>query len=61
MRKWIIVAGDPREGFTFYGPWETRAEALTWIATHPQASTLHDEYWWLAPVTDPNNVMEPMG
>jgi hypothetical protein len=32
MNKWIIVYGDPLEGYTFVGPFDTQKKAIDYAA-----------------------------
>jgi hypothetical protein len=32
MNKWIIVYGDPLEGYTFVGPFDTQQNAIDYAA-----------------------------
>jgi hypothetical protein len=43
----IIVAGNPVDGFEFYGPFESEEDAAAW-AEHGQPGD-----WWIARVHTP--------
>ena len=42
--KWIVICGDPVDGFHYYGPFETREEAMGWVHNLK-------EPWCIAPLT----------
>jgi hypothetical protein len=45
-QQWIIVVGDPIDGFTFDGPFETHDEALQLAET----GRSYTGTWWIAPL-----------
>lgn len=51
MDKWIVVSGNPVDGFTFHGPFDGDGIAESW-ADH----FLDDEEYWLAKVYAPTNL-----
>ncbi|QWY83553.1 hypothetical protein [Rhizobium phage RHph_X2_28B] len=47
--KYIIISGNPVDGFTFIGPFDSADEATQY--TESNSKDLYD--WWLAPLTEP--------
>lgn len=46
--KYIIVTGNPVDGFTFMGPFGTRESAIEW--TEDNSRDLSAD-WWIAALT----------
>jgi hypothetical protein len=42
MDKYIVVVGDPVDGFEFYGPFNTEPEAIEWAGENLNGD------WWTA-------------
>ncbi len=42
----IVIAGDPVNGFTYHGPFKDEDEAYSWFEMH----TADYEDWWVAPL-----------
>lgn len=49
--QYIIVYGDPANGFTYIGPFEYPGDA-----TRYAEQEIHDEYWWIAPIEQPEEL-----
>lgn len=49
MEKWIIIIGNPCEGFEFIGPFDSLEEA----ARHGNQDGNIDQEWWTAKLDDP--------
>src|SRR5262245_19657920 len=47
MSKWIVVTGNPVNGFTFTGPFDDSDAAAEW------AESLSGEDWWVAEIEPP--------
>lgn len=46
---WIVIYGNPQNGFDYTGPFENPAEANDWADEH-----VAREYdWWVAPLQEP--------
>lgn len=45
---YIVVCGDPVNGFSFIGPFEYHGDA-----TRYAEQELHSEYWWIAQIEQP--------
>ena len=41
-RRWLVVYGDPVDGFEFYGTFNSHEEAVSW------AESSLDSPWWIA-------------
>ena len=48
MNKYIIVYGNPIDGFNFRGPFDTHADAVTY-GEHVE----DDEIWWITELNPP--------
>ena len=48
MLKFIIISGDPVNGFNFYGPFEFKEDAIKW------AEILSKRDWWLSDLMEPD-------
>lgn len=46
--KYIIIYGDPMDGFNYRGPFDTQADATEWAEDHEP-----DEVWWIAELNPP--------
>lgn len=44
---WIIVTGNPVDGFEYHGPFNTEDSAIEW------ADTFIEDEWWLAHLDAP--------
>lgn len=47
---WILIAGSPLEGFSYYGPFTDTDTAIQWAE---DAKHQIDD-WWLIRLEDPN-------
>lgn len=50
---WIIVTGNPVDGFEFFGIFETETEGIDWAD-----AAFDDRDWWLASVSEYRNPTE---
>jgi hypothetical protein len=46
--KYIIVTGNPADGFTYYGPFKNFARAHEWAVNY---RLLAERNWWAIPLT----------
>lgn len=46
---WIVIAGDPMDGFSYTGPFNSADEATRWAGMYIDKSY----GWWLAQVETP--------
>lgn len=46
---WIVIMGNPIDGFMFFGPFKTYDDALIWAGKQP------DEVWWVEQLSDISN------
>jgi hypothetical protein len=49
MNNWAVVIGNPIDGITVYGPFETLEDACSWGET----ITSSDGDWWPTSLVDP--------
>lgn len=45
---WIIVVGNPVDGFEYHGPFNHEDNAIQWADNY-----IEDEEWWLSHLTAP--------
>ena len=43
----IVITGDPVDGFSHIGPFKTMEDAIEWAQTHKSTD------WWAAPLRSP--------
>lgn len=48
--KYMIVVGNPSEGFEYYGPFDSRTDAVEWASDDCEGAD-----WWVIPIKHPNN------
>jgi hypothetical protein len=46
--KYIIIEGNPVDGFRYYGPFKNFARAHEWAVNNRE---LDKRYWWAIPLT----------
>ncbi len=46
---YIIIYGNPGDGFNYRGPFDTMEEAVNYAETHDD----YDETWWVSSVEPP--------
>lgn len=44
LKAWIVIFGDPIDGFMFYGPFEGQQKASEWAESQAASD------WWIAPI-----------
>jgi poly(3-hydroxyalkanoate) synthetase len=42
----IVVVGGPVEGYSYFGPFETKDDAISWT----EQNTINADAWWIAPL-----------
>ena len=47
--KYVIVCGNPRDGFKFTGPFEAQGDAIDYADAH----LLNEKDWWVCEVSPP--------
>ena len=52
MPKFIVIAGNPVDGFIYYGPYDTFEAACD------DHDTPGDHEWWVAELIDPTDTRE---
>ena len=52
-RQRILVIGNPMNGFTFVGPFETENAAVDFAETDPEIKQMVE--WWVAPLDSEEN------
>lgn len=45
--KYIIITGNPVDGFEYHGPFGSSDQAVTWAAANPE---IDGKDWWVAPL-----------
>lgn len=46
-KKWIVIMGDPVDGFAYFGPFPDADSAVEW------GNTNGDSDWWITSLHDP--------
>jgi hypothetical protein len=49
MNKWIIVYGDPLEGYTYVGPFDTQQKAIDYAAIDGVDESHVEALWFPEP------------
>jgi hypothetical protein len=45
--RWMLVTGNPVDGFVFTGPYETHEDVIS------AGDRVQDADWWIAPLQEP--------
>jgi len=48
-KKWLLVEGNPVDGFTYTGPFDSHEDAVN----EAENGADHDGDWWIAPMLRP--------
>lgn len=51
--KWIVVTGNPREGFEYIGPFDNEDLACEWANKTGQLD--EGTNWWTYPILEPRS------
>ena len=46
--RFVVITGNPVQGFFFYGPFRSEGKAMVWAAKNQD-----QQHWLVAPLADP--------
>lgn len=54
----LLMAGNPVEGFSFYGPFESEEQADEWVESHDEIDATD---YWIIEVQPPGDIHQTVG